>query len=200
MTEQGLASKLKQMHPLLRTVAPPAVSPYQSIAQCGKFEHHIYWVGLTECIREGTVTLMRKLGHVLLLTIASLALAWGADDLGDRVRQMEVRGQARAARQALDAAVKAAPRDIPTLTLYAEFLDQRRDPGTAAAYEKLLSVAGANSPAGKLALRRLTALSLHAGDRSAAAKHLSAWQQPGGTGLQLSTSSTAVAEIPTGSI
>jgi hypothetical protein len=111
---------------------------------------------------------------------------------------MEIRGQARAAKQALDAAVKASPRDIPTLTLYAEFLDQRRDPGTTAAYEKLLAAAGANSPAGKLALRRLTALGLHAGDKPAAAKHLAAWQQAGGTGLQLSTSTAAVAEIPTG--
>ncbi len=134
----------------------------------------------------------------LLGTMWSLTLAWSADQLTDRIREMEARGQGRVARQTLEDAVKTTPKDAATLSAYAEFLDVRRDPGARAAYEKLLAVAGPATATGKNALRRLTELDLLAGDRAAASRHLAAWHQAGGTGLTLAEHAPTVAALPTG--
>ncbi|WP_228486215.1 hypothetical protein [Paludibaculum fermentans] len=134
----------------------------------------------------------------LLGTVCSFTLAWSADDLADRVRQMELRGQGRTARQTLEDAAKSAPRDAAALAAYAGFLDLRRDPGTRAAYEKLLTVSGPATPAGKHALRRLVELNLIAGDRAAASRHLAAWHQAGGSGLTLAEQAPTIAALPTG--
>lgn len=134
----------------------------------------------------------------LLGTICSLTLAWSADLLSDRVRQMEAAGEGRAARQMLEQAVKAAPQDPAALAAFAQFLDVRRDPAARAAWQKLADTAGASNPAGKAALRRLIELDLLAGDRASAARHLAAWQQAGGAGLSLSAQPQTIAALPTG--
>lgn len=134
----------------------------------------------------------------LMGTLCSLTLAWSADHLSDRVRDMEARGQGRAARQMLEDAVKTAPDDAASLSAYAEFLDLRRDPGARAAYEKLLTAAGPTTSTGKNTLRRLTELDLLAGDRTAASRHLAAWRQAGGSGLSLAATAPAIAALPSG--
>lgn len=133
----------------------------------------------------------------LLGTVAMLA---GADDLTTRARQFELQGQSHLARQSLERAVRSAPGDAAGLTAYAEFLDGRSDPGTRTAYERLLAVAGANSSAGKSALRRLISLDLLSGDRASAERRISELRQVGETRFTLAASGQAIASLPQGTI
>ncbi|MDO8943547.1 MAG: hypothetical protein Q7U75_10210, partial [Desulfobacterales bacterium] len=139
----------------------------------------------------------RRLAVALM---GSAAIVFGADELSTRARQLELQGQSREAKQSLESAVKAAPRDVAALTAHAEFLDGRRDPETRAAYEKLLAVAGATSPAGKLALRRLTSLDLLSGNRSSAEQRLGELRQAGDSRFTLAPSGQTIASLPQGII
>ncbi len=139
----------------------------------------------------------RRLAVALM---GSAAIVFGADELSTRARQLELQGQSREAKQSLESAVKAAPRDVAALTAHAEFLDGRRDPETRAAYEKLLAVAGPTSPAGKLALRRLTSLDLLSGNRSSAEQRLGALRQAGDSRFTLAPSGQTIASLPQGII
>ncbi|MBI5083097.1 MAG: hypothetical protein HZB13_00650 [Acidobacteria bacterium] len=133
----------------------------------------------------------------LLLAVLAVSPALPAQDLAARLREAEVRGEARQVRQELENAVKGNPRDVATLALHADYLDQRRDPGARAAYERLLAAAGQGSAQGKAALRRLAVLDLLAGDRAAAAKRLAALNDPE---VALAAGTATVKGLPTGSV
>lgn len=133
------------------------------------------------------------------LVAGLLTTAWGADDLASRVREMEVRGQARDALLILQDSLKSNPRDPAALAQYAAFLDRRGDPRALGAYEKLVA-AGPRSPQGLHALRRLAVLNLLAGHRDAAQKNLDAFHAAGGLGLTLAPASTPVASLPSGTV
>lgn len=134
------------------------------------------------------------------LTGGMMITAWGAGDLASRVREMEVRGQARDALQTLQDALKSNPKDAATLAQYATFLDRRGDPRARGAYQNVVAAAGAGSPEGRHALRRLAVLNLLAGDRAAAQKNLDAFHAAGGSDLTLAPASTPVATLPSGTI
>jgi hypothetical protein len=89
----------------------------------------------------------------------------------DEIRKMEATGSHAEARAALARAVQSNPRDVATLTEYAEFLERYGDPAARDQYSKLLNVmkgAGDQARAGEIA-RRLVTLDLLAGDNQAAA-------------------------------
>ncbi len=139
-----------------------------------------------------------------ILSIAALAgcaaLSGGpafADSLAGDVRSMELRGEGRAARKTIESAIRANPRDLSTLQLWAEFLDDRRDPGARAAWENLLAAAGSNSVPGKAAIRRLVEFDLLAGDREKAASRLGRLAQGAGA-LQLPANAPRPASLPAG--
>jgi len=144
------------------------------------------------------VLLRRRLFNFVFGILGAAGLLCGADDVGTRVREMELKGEGRAARQALEEAVKANPRDPAVLAEYALFLDERHDPGARAAYEKVLAAAGPSSAQGKEALRRLAVIDLLTGDRASAQRRLDAWRQAGGSGLTLAPESTPVSVLPSG--
>ncbi|MBI5281425.1 MAG: hypothetical protein HY858_07065 [Candidatus Solibacter usitatus] len=130
-----------------------------------------------------------------LLAALAAPLVCEAQDLAARLREAEVRGEARQARQELESAVKGSPRNVALLALHAEYLDQRRDPGVRAAYERLLAAAGPGSAHGKAVLRRLAVLDLLAGDRASAVKRLGVLSDPE---LALAAATGAVKGLPTG--
>jgi len=132
--------------------------------------------------------------------LGTAAILLGADEFTTRARQLELQGQSRQAKQTLESAARSAPRDIAALTAHAEFLDARRDPDTRAAYERVLSVAGPSSAAGKMALRRLTSLDLLTGNRAAAEQRLGALRQAGETRFTLAPSGQTIASLPQGII
>jgi hypothetical protein len=141
-----------------------------------------------------------RMRFVALFAVALIGASWGLaanDELAARVRQMELRGETRAARQSLEQAALQAPADAGVWRLLAEFLDQRRDPGARRAYEKALALA----PAGQKAAiaRRLTALCLLEGDRKSAAQRLDDFRAAGGSGLEIGAPGQA-ANIPFSSI
>ncbi len=117
-----------------------------------------------------------------------------AQDLAGEAWQLESKGEALQARERLQRAAEASPRDIAALRAYAEFLDRHRDPSARAVYARLeqaLLLDGGNASAGKLGperaavLRRLAILDLLAGDRDAALKHIGAYHDAGGSGLSV---------------
>jgi hypothetical protein len=124
---------------------------------------------------------MKRLGQCALLLCIPFPCGIFAQDLGSRVRQLEMRGDGRGAAQALEQAVKSSPRDANAAIAYARFLDARRDPRTRQAYESALELASGPQKA-ELA-RRLATLDLIAGDRDAAARALEAYRAAGGAGL-----------------
>lgn len=140
------------------------------------------------------------LNDVVLAGLLASTVGFAADgSLAQEIRNLELRGEARAARKAIESALRANPRDPATLTLWAEFLDDRRDPGARAAWEKVLNSAGAASPHGRAALRRLAELDLIAGDRDKAADWLSRLG-PAGAQFRLTPSAPRPASLPSGSI
>lgn len=112
--------------------------------------------------------------------VAALSIVWGADDLGRQVRELELRGQVREARQVLESALKARPGDLSALSLYASFLDERRDPEAKAAYQHLAQAAPEGSAERRRALARIVVLNLLAGERAGAQQALAAYRQAGG--------------------
>jgi hypothetical protein len=113
-----------------------------------------------------------------------------AQDTAGEIWQLESKGDALQARERLQKAVDASPRDSAVLRAYAEFLDRHRDPGARAVYAKLDQSLGRNSPDRAAVLRRLVILDLVAGDRDQAATHLAAYREAGGSGLSLPAART----------
>src|SRR5713101_7589203 len=116
------------------------------------------------------------------LTVSSALL--GSESL-DRARQLAKAGDGAAAQTLLAQAVRSNPSDITSLSEYAEFLDRYGDPGTRAAYGKLLDALGSSGDSAKRAsvAKRLIALDLLAGDNVAATRHFEAYQAAGGKGI-----------------
>lgn len=110
--------------------------------------------------------------------LTSPAWGWDSSELAARVRGLESTGDLRSARQSLQQAVRANPRDGETLALWAAFLDQRRDPEARAAYQQLLALPALNPDLKRDATRRLAALDLIAGDREAANRRLASLPSP----------------------
>ncbi|MBI4891291.1 MAG: hypothetical protein HY821_11755, partial [Acidobacteria bacterium] len=138
--------------------------------------------------------------RVLSGAMGAALLAFGADDLTTRLRQLEVQGQPREALEMLRGALRAQPKDVELLSLYAAWLDHRGDAGARAAYEAVLAAGGAKSPQAQQALRRLVALELLAGDNAEARRRLNAWKTAGGQGLELAPDNTTVASLPAGTV
>jgi hypothetical protein len=119
--------------------------------------------------------------------VASVALWVGAGNtLGGqginpwetRARQRALAGDAGQARQELERAVADHPNDASALMALARFLDERRDLGASAAFEKLAGASQATAQERDAALRRLAALDLIAGNRTAAERHLARMSSP----------------------
>jgi len=113
----------------------------------------------------------------------------------DQIRKMESSGETEEARAALQRAAASRPNDISALTDYAEFLDRYGDPGSRAAYAKLLARLRqtGDSPRAANVARRLAALDLLAGDNPAAERDLAAYDTLSGKSAKLAGSGTAAA-------
>src|SRR5258708_5391864 len=117
-------------------------------------------------------------------TLGLLALTLGMTGgcLAQEARQLEAKGDAVAARAALEALVRSAPSDSSGLSALAEFLDRHADPTAREAYEKLYDALKSSGDQKKIAqvARRLVVLDLLAGDQSSAVRHLAAYRSAGG--------------------
>jgi hypothetical protein len=114
------------------------------------------------------------LGFVTLNGVGLLFAFDTAGEVSAKIRKLEAGGDSRAARRALEQAAREHPRDVGVATLYAEYLDERRDPAARKAYESLLALPNVEDARKREASRRLAALDLLAGDRAAADRRLSA--------------------------
>lgn len=126
-------------------------------------------------LRSASGIAFLSLGAVLA---AAPAWGWNTAELVREVRGLESQGNAREARRLLERAVRANPRDVETLSAWAAFLDQRRDPAAREAYEKLLALPGLEPSLRRDSARRLAALDLVAGDRAAAERRLALLPSP----------------------
>lgn len=142
---------------------------------------------------------MRLKGVVWGVLIGLAVPAWGTEELARQVRELELQGRSREARQLLESAVKAEPRDAETLGRYAAFLDERRDPEALAVYEKVASLASPDSPWRTRALGRMVVLKLLYGRGEEARQSLEAWQRDGGRGWEIRPAAPT-AELPTGTV
>ena len=127
---------------------------------------------------------------------ATLVMAAGimcAQDLAVETWQQETRGEASQARERLRRAADIpSASSVATVRAFAEFLDRHREPGARDAYARLLemlSTAGAPSAERASVARRLVAMDLALGDRTAAQRHLRGihcrgrkWPGPSGAG------------------
>ncbi|MGQ9916321.1 MAG: hypothetical protein ACUVS7_02790 [Bryobacteraceae bacterium] len=127
-------------------------------------------------------------GVVWSVLIAAAVPAWGTEELARRVRELELQGRAAEARRMLESAIRAEPRNVETLAVYAAFLDERRDPEAVAVYERVATLAPEGSPWRIRALGRLTVLQLLHGRNEEARQSLEAWKRAGGRGWELRTS------------
>src|SRR5713226_2493874 len=127
---------------------------------------------------------MKAFSAIVFTCLTFGSVLSGSESL-DRARQLTKSGDAAAARTLLAQAVQRNPNDITSLSEYAEFLDRYGDPGTRAAYGKLLDALGSSGDSAKRAsvAKRLIALDLLAGDNVAATRHFEAYQAAGGKGI-----------------
>src|SRR5690242_10391018 len=125
---------------------------------------------------------MKPVGTAL---VALLSLVYGAQaqDLSLRAWQMESKGDAIGATELLQREAQSPSATVGTLRAYAEFLDLHHDPGTRAAYQRLLSAATQEERAA--VARRLVILDLMAGDEAAARKHLEDYRASGGKDFEI---------------
>jgi hypothetical protein len=108
-----------------------------------------------------------------------------AQDFAGEIWQLESKGDALQARERLQKAAEASPRDPAALRAYAEFLDRHRDPSARTVYTSLERLLAPNAPERAAILRRLAVLDLLAGDRDTAIQHVNAYRDAGGSGLSL---------------
>jgi len=123
--------------------------------------------------------------------ITVLGLAWGlqAQDLSERARQMEMKGDGPGARALLHEAANSTPPNPEGLKAYAEFLDRHRDPSAGELYERLLTVVEGRERAE--VARRLILIDARSADWATAQKHMEIFRAAGGTGLTLPSNATA---------
>jgi len=120
---------------------------------------------------------------LLLWSVAGLVGIANAQNLATQIRDLEARGNSRAARDLLADAVRNAPGDPVSLTFQAEFLDRHGDPAAREAYAKLLGSLEKSGGDRKQTARRLVLLDLLHGDRAAATRHLAIYRNAGGQDL-----------------
>ncbi len=138
-------------------------------------------------------------GMVWAVLAAALLPAWGSDELARQVRELELRGRSGEARQLLEGAVKASPQDAQALSLWASFLDERRDPEALAAYERLAALAPERTEERRRAQARIVILHLLQARTVEARKSLEAWRRAGGSGWDLAPGGAAAA-LPMGTV
>src|SRR5713101_3349320 len=136
------------------------------------------------CPRGAGGDIMKSFSVITFTCLTFSSALFGSESL-DRARQLAKAGDGAAARTLLAQAVRSNPSDITSLSEYAEFLDRYGDPGTRAAYGKLLDALGSSGDSAKRAsvAKRLIALDLLAGDSAAAGKHFETYQAAGGKGI-----------------
>ncbi len=125
---------------------------------------------------------MTAFRSVLVITLGMAAAASG-QDYARRAQELEYKGDTAQAREFLLRAVQENGNNVAALRAYAEFLDEHRDPGARAAYERLL--AADRGPDRAEVARRLVILDLLAGDRESAVRRLEAYRAAGGAGLAM---------------
>src|SRR5579871_3185570 len=111
----------------------------------------------------------------------------------DQVRKLEASGATEEARAELQRAAENRPNDVSALTQYAEFLDRYGDPASREAYGKLLNRVRQTGDTARAAgiARRLAALDLLAGDRTAAERDLDSYRSVSGKALKLTATAGA---------
>jgi hypothetical protein len=126
-----------------------------------------------------------KPSSAILLTCLTFSSALVGSESLDRARQLTKSGDSLAARTLLAQAARSNPSDVTSLSEYAEFLDRYGDPGARAAYGKLLDALGTSGDSAKRSAvaRKLVALDLLAGDKTAAQRHFEAYRAAGGKDL-----------------
>jgi hypothetical protein len=132
---------------------------------------------------------------IILIALTGPVGGIQAQDLRERARQMEVKGDAAGARALLQQSADATPTNPAAVRAYAEFLDRHRDPDAREAYEKLLPMTqGAERTA---MARHILLMDARVGDWTAAQKHLSDYQAAGGSGLTLPATGSPDVKKPT---
>ena len=75
--------------------------------------------------------------------LGTAGVMWALDaSLRDRVRELELAGEARQARQILEDALHASPGDADVLEYAAQFADTRRDAEAITLYNRLAELPG----------------------------------------------------------
>ncbi|MDQ6708150.1 MAG: hypothetical protein M3Z85_19515, partial [Acidobacteriota bacterium] len=131
-----------------------------------------------------------------IIFVACFVSVLPGNETVDRAAQSEKSGDVAAARDILAKAAQASPNDPDVLGGYAGFLDRYNDPGSRAAYRKLLASLQSSTGDKRAAsiqqtAQRLVLLDLLAGDRAAATQDLAAYRAAGGTEWQGATISTS---------
>lgn len=133
--------------------------------------------------------------RLVLLGAGAASLSWAASEAALRARQLEKSGDVSGAKETLRRAVALSNASAEDLAAWAEFLDRKRDPGTRAAYEKVLAVA---TPEEKARFsRRLLVLDLLSEDIKAAEQHLDIYRTAGLRDLKLPVYTKPEAPWPT---
>jgi hypothetical protein len=134
-----------------------------------------------------------KAFSILIICALTLVSTSARGQSAEQIRKMEASGDTQGARTALARAAAANADSIPALTQYAEFLDRYGDPGTRAAYAKLLAAlrTSGDQPRTAAVARRLVALDLESGDREAAARNLEVYRTATGRTVSLGEPSKA---------
>ncbi len=121
---------------------------------------------------------MNAFAPIALFALGFVSLA-GAQ-VRDQALELEKKGDALAARNLLQRAVRESPQTADTVLAYAEFLDRYGDPEARETYEKALPLVTGDRHVA--AARRLMMLSLIEGDAAAAAKYAAVagvkWKAP----------------------
>jgi hypothetical protein len=135
---------------------------------------------------------------LVLSACVVLSTAAGGAGLRDEARQLELKGEAVAARSLLERAVRSAPRNVESLVSYAEFLESHGDPQARDMYARALAILRQSGPAqerGRIA-RKLVLLSLAADDRAAAERYVEECRAAGIQNVRLPDQPTRSSENP----
>ena len=108
----------------------------------------------------------------ILWGVLGLAAIASAQEVGAQAQKLERSGEVVRARALLARTADNNPKDAGAQRAYAQFLDRYGDPARREVYERLLNALPAGAERTAVA-RRLVSLDLIAGDREAAARHLS---------------------------
>ncbi len=122
--------------------------------------------------------------------LALVGVCWlQAEPVRDAIRraeQLEQAQQVLEARAVLARTAEESPDNAEALLAYAEFLDRFRDSGRSGAYTKVLEALGSSGSieTRRRITRRLVLVSLVEGDLDSARKHVTAYREIGGSGLE----------------